>query len=108
MMDNNHSEGWNRKALVDVGMRKSWWTFLWLLKQFFAVIASRYEAFEVRGFTRQRSADRKKRCGALLKIWNVFELLDRTNEEVVWKYVNCLYLCWENEYGKMEQLLNTC
>eukprot|EP01083_Nonionella_stella_P205243 747585_1 len=107
VMDNNFCEGWNRKALMDLGMRRNWWLFCWNLKQWLAVIASRFEAFEMKGFERKRSAQRKRRCEALKAVWDKFDTLDRANAIVVWNYIQCLFLCWENEYTKLKDLLLT-
>ncbi len=87
VMDNNYSEGWNRKTLMDIGMRKSWWPFLFELKRFFAIICARYEAFEKNKFERPRSLKRKDRLRALDTIWNKFENLDRKNEVIVCHYL---------------------
>ncbi len=40
-------------------------------------------------------------------IWEKFDTLDRTDEEIVWKYVNALYLCYEKEYDKLDDLMNS-
>ncbi len=106
VLDNNHSEGWNKKSILDIGRCSNWWGFLWKLKQYFALIATKYEAFQVNGFTRKRSGARQKLCKHLEIIWNKFDKLDRTNEEIVWKYVNCLYLCYEKEYEELNILLD--
>eukprot|EP01083_Nonionella_stella_P222682 794364_1 len=105
VMDNNFCEGYNRKALTDIGMRSTWWPFLWNLKRFLELIAVRYDAFESEGFRRERSAERKDRCKALVSIWNKFDGLDRSQSDVVWAYVNCLYLCWESEYDRLKTML---
>ena len=107
VMDNNFSEGWNRKYLMDLGIRQNWWTFLWNLKKFMAVTNIKYQAFASKGFNRRRSASRRERCNALRRIWNKFEKLDRTNEDIIWKYVECLYLCWESEYNDLDSLVET-
>ena len=106
VMDNNFSEGWNRKYLLDLGMRQNWWTFLWNLKRFMAVTNVKYDAFLTHGFNRKRSAARRDRCKALQRIWVKFEKLNRTNKDIVWKYVECLYLCWEGEYDSLNESLH--
>eukprot|EP01083_Nonionella_stella_P222681 794363_1 len=60
---------------------------------------------ESEGFRRERSAERKDRCKALVSIWNKFDGLDRSQSDVVWAYVNCLYLCWESEYDRLKTML---
>ncbi len=107
VLDNNYSEGWNRKTLMDLGRGNNFWTFIWNMKRFLAVIALKYERFELKGFERKRSNDRIERLTSLQLIWDTFEAMDRTKEEVVWKYLNCLYLCWDNEYDELRVLLNS-
>eukprot|EP01083_Nonionella_stella_P179821 639461_1 len=87
----------------------AWFDFLWSLKRYFAVITSKYRAFEENKFqfTRQRSSARKDRCRALKNIWSVFDRLDRSKPEIVWQYLETLYLCWEDEYDAVQQKLNS-
>eukprot|EP01084_Bolivina_argentea_P186693 321733_1 len=106
VMDNNLSEGYNLLTLMDIGVNEPWWPFLWNMKKYFAVIAARFETYKTNGFQRRRSVARRERCAALQNIWNKFEVLDRTNKDIVWKYVECLYFCWDNEYEKLNGLLN--
>eukprot|EP01083_Nonionella_stella_P101372 287303_1 len=107
VMDNGFSEGWNRKTLLDLGIGSSWFDFLWSLKRYFAVITSKYRAFEDNKFrfTRQRSSARKDRCRALKNIWSVFDRLDRSKPDIVWQYLEALYLCWEDVYDALQQKL---
>ncbi len=101
VMDNNNAEGWNLKGLIDLGRGKDFWSFLFSLKRYFAVVSIKYERFKDKGFERQRSHQRIKRCKALQAVWTKFDLLDRTKRDIVRKYLDCLYLCWESRYEEM-------
>ncbi len=107
VLDNNYSEGWNLKALIDLGIGNTFWSFTWELKRYMEVIAVKYDGFKEKGFQRKRSAQRIARCTALKAIWDKFDTLDRTQESVVWQYLQCLFLCWENEYDEVHKVLNS-
>eukprot|EP01083_Nonionella_stella_P275517 935737_1 len=107
VMDNNYSEGWNRKTLIDLGKRETWWIFLWNTKRYMQVVVAKYNGFKHNGFQRQRGSDRRKRCKALKTIWNTFEEKNRQNKDVIWNYLECLYLCWEQEYDALYSKLDS-
>ncbi len=71
------------------------------LETYFAIVEIKYERFKEKGFERKRSHQRIKRCNALQAIWAKFDLLDRNNRDIVRKYLNCLYLCWESRYDEL-------
>ncbi len=100
VMDNNNSEGWNFKGIIDL-KGNDFWGFLFELKRYFAIVAIKYERFKEKGFERKRSSQRVERCLALQAIWTKFDLLDRNNRDIVRKYLDCLYLCWENRYDEL-------